>query len=155
MTLLLASLSETGAEQPLIDIDGTVFIQLGIFLLLFLLMRSLVFQPFLRMIEQRHQLTDGSIAEAEAMLKKAEEQVAAYETAIAKTRSEALEDRAKIRVAATVDAKVIVDAARAETTKEIATANQRLAKEGAAARQELNKQSVDLGRQVAEKILAR
>ena len=50
MTLLMRA--EEG-PPPLIDLDGTILVQLGLFLLLWIVLWKLLFQPFLKVRDQR------------------------------------------------------------------------------------------------------
>ena len=50
---MLQALSSLASGHPLIDIDGTVFVQFGLFLLLFLAANKLLFQPYLALRERR------------------------------------------------------------------------------------------------------
>ena len=47
------ALNSLAAGHPLIDIDLTVFVQFGLFLLLFVVANKLLFQPYLALRERR------------------------------------------------------------------------------------------------------
>jgi F-type H+-transporting ATPase subunit b len=141
------------SEQPLIDLDGTFFIQLTIFLVLFLVLRSLVFQPFMRLLDERDKRTRGAREEAKAMVAEATAKVQKYEESIAQARLAAQEDRAQLRASGTAEARVVVEAARQESQKTLDLARKDLKREGEKAEQELSRRASELGQRVAEKVL--
>ncbi|MDD5305876.1 MAG: ATP synthase F0 subunit B [Deltaproteobacteria bacterium] len=51
----------------LIDLDATILLQLGIFFLMMLLLRSFLFKPVLRLIDARKEAIEGTEAKAKAM----------------------------------------------------------------------------------------
>jgi F-type H+-transporting ATPase subunit b len=148
-------LLSAATEQPLIDLDGTVFIQLGIFLVLLVILRALVFKPFLRLLDEREKRTSGARAETERLLADAAAKVQAYEASIQSAKLAALDDRAKIRATGAGEARSILEAARQKTQRSLEDARKDLAKDVAQSRQELSRRATELGRAVAEKLLAR
>ena len=68
-TLLIAAQEE--APPPLIDVDGTLFVQFALFLIMFAIGNAFLFQPYLKLRERRKQGIDGARAEAEQMSAKA------------------------------------------------------------------------------------
>ena len=67
-TLLIAK--EEG-PAPLIDVDGTVFIQFGFFLIMLIVLSRVLFRPYLKMRDARHQGIEGAREEASAMQERA------------------------------------------------------------------------------------
>ena len=61
------SLLSIAAGASLLDIDGTIFIQLGIFIFMFLILHFALFKPVVRLIEVRHDATLGVEREAARM----------------------------------------------------------------------------------------
>ena len=62
-----------------IDFDLTFFAQMIIFSVLILVLRPLLFEPVLRIFEEREKRTDGARAEARTMQEKAGELLTKYE----------------------------------------------------------------------------
>jgi F-type H+-transporting ATPase subunit b len=75
------------AEHPLIDIDLTVLLQFGLFVILFVACNKLLFQPYLQLRERRRVGIDGAKAEAETMTAQADGKLASYEKQLAAARA--------------------------------------------------------------------
>ena len=67
-------------ESPSLDLDVTLFIQTGIFVLLLLFLRAFVLRPYFEAYEARESLTTGAREEANALVAKADALVAEYES---------------------------------------------------------------------------
>lgn len=67
-------------ESPSLDLDVTLFIQTGIFVLLLLFLRAFVLRPYFAAYEARESLTTGAREEANALVAKADALVAEYES---------------------------------------------------------------------------
>ena len=67
-------------ESPTLDLDITMFIQLGIFVLLLLFLRKFVLIPYLAAFDARDALTRGAQEDARKLKQEAEEARARYET---------------------------------------------------------------------------
>lgn len=140
---------------PLIDIDLTVFVQFGLFLLLFWAANKLLFQPYLRLRERRKAGIEGARAEAERMSAQADAKLADYEKQLAAARDRANEEGRKVRAEAAAHEKEVTDKARAEAQKAIDEAAAKMKQEVEAARLQLLPQANQLARQIASKLLDR
>jgi F-type H+-transporting ATPase subunit b len=143
------------AAHPLIDIDLTVVIQFALFLLMFVIGNAFLFQPYLKLREQRKQGIDGARAEAERMSAQADAELAEYEKKLAAARSRANEEGRKVRAEAAVHEKTVTDASRAEAQKATGEATTKMRAETDAARLQLLPQANALARQIASKLLGR
>src|SRR5687767_11260987 len=83
-----ALLSMAGASS-VIDLDVTAAIQLGLFLVLFLVLRPLVFRRLIDLFAARERSIEGAQAEARQMDEESRRKTAAYEDAMKKVRAEA------------------------------------------------------------------
>src|SRR5881392_658332 len=109
--------STLASGHPLIDIDLTVFVQFGLFLLLLIISNKLLFQPYLQLRERRKAGIDGARAEADQMTATASAKEADYEKQLAAARNRANEEGRKVRAEAAAHEKDVTDKARAETQK--------------------------------------
>jgi F0F1-type ATP synthase membrane subunit b/b' len=112
-----------------IDIDLTVFIQLGLFLVLMLILNKLVFQPFLRRNELRE--------------------------ALAAARADAAADRQALRTDGLSNKDTQVSAAREAAASTLAAAQAKASSQFDEARQALLADVDALSKQVAGKVLGR
>ena len=141
--------------HPLIDIDWTVAVQFGLFLLLFYVSNKLLFQPYLRLRERRKEGIDGARAEAERMTAQADAKLADYDKHLAAAKNRANEEGRKVRTEAAAHEKDVTDKARAAAQKSIDEATAKMRQETDAARLQLLPQANQLARQIASKLLGR
>ena len=152
---MLQALTSVASGHPLIDIDLTVFVQFGLFLLLFLAANKLLFQPYLALRERRKAGIEGARAEADRMTAQADAKLADYEKQLTSARNRANEEGRKVRAEATAHEKDVTDKARAETQKAIDEATAKMKQETEAARGQLLPQAHVLAKQIATKLLGR
>lgn len=149
------TVSTLASGHPLIDIDLTVFVQFGLFLLLFLAANKLLFQPYLQLRERRKAGIEGARAEADRMTAQADAELANYEKQLAAARTRANEEGRKVRAEAAGHEKDVTDKARAEAQKAIDEATAKMRQETEAARLQLLPQANALAKQMASKLLGR
>jgi len=156
--MLLAALLTTAQEEaapPLIDVDGTVFIQLGLFIVMFLVLWRLLFKPYLKLRAERDQSIGGAKHEAHEMEHKADKMVEDYQVRMNAARKQSGDERAKLRGEAAVRERQLVGAARDEAGKALQDARGRVVAQAATAKKSLESQAAVLARQVAKKLLGR
>jgi len=152
---MLQPLATLASGHPLIDIDLTVFVQFGLFLLLFLAANKLLFKPYLDLRERRKAGIDGARAEAERMTAQADAKLADYEKQLASARGRANDEARKVRTEAAAHEKDVTEKARVEAQKAIDEATATMKQETEAARLQLLPQANTLARQIASKLLGR
>lgn len=152
MTLLLAAASE---EPPLIDLDGTIWIQLGLFLVLIFLLNRLLYRPYLRLLDERDRAIDGRVREAEQMERRAKERLAELEKRLGEARARGADERARIRAEAAVRERELLEVARHDVARRVATAKEEVAKMGADLRATLAPEVDALARRIASQVLGR
>ena len=141
--------------HPLIDIDLTVLVQFGLFLLLFVVANKLLFQPYLQLRERRKAGIEGARAEAERMTAQADAKLADYEKQLGVARNRANEEGRKVRAEAAAHEKDVTDKARAEARTALDEATAKMRTETEAARLQLLPQANTLAKQIASKLLGR
>ncbi len=148
-------LSVVLSEGSIIDLDGTLFLQLGIFLVLFFVLRALVFKPMTSLFAAREAAIDGAREEARRMEREAKEQSGSFDEAIHQVRTTAGEERDKLRADGLKIEKALLETVKEETTKLLETAEARLAVERESIRRDMAAQAPVLARQIASKLLGR
>jgi len=157
----LIALAEAGAsapqaaEQQLLDVDGTVLVMLGLFLVVVFVLTQALWKPYLRVRDQRVSRVDGYREEAARLEREAATRLARVEAQLAEARRTAASDRAKARAAAQDREQQIVAAAQADTVRKVADARAQLDKMFAAERARLDEGAKALGREITEKVLGR
>jgi F-type H+-transporting ATPase subunit b len=138
-----------------IDLDGSFFVQLGIFFIAFLILRSLVFRPVLGLFDARAAAMEGSRDQAADMEKSAEQKREQLESELRSVRQKASEERDKTRLQAQHLARELTEKARRENTATLSSAKAQLEAEAKDARTALRSDVTVLARQIAEKLLGR
>jgi F-type H+-transporting ATPase subunit b len=138
-----------------LEISAVFIAQFVLFGLFISLLKPLLFDPLLRVFDERERRTEGAKAEARAMDAEAGELLLRYEAELAKVRREAGAERERLRAeTAKLEAKIMGEA-RAETATIIESGKAAIAAEVADLRRELEAQKPALAAQIAARILGR
>jgi F-type H+-transporting ATPase subunit b len=138
-----------------LDFDLTVLVQMAAFTVLVLVLKPLLFDPLIRLYEERDRRTEGAKAAARQMDERAGELLRRYEAEIEQVRRTAGEERERLlRDAQRLEAK-IVEQARAEVAKSLENGRATIARESATIRAELSVRSQQLARAIASSVLDR
>jgi F-type H+-transporting ATPase subunit b len=154
LLLLLADAAEEKAP-PVIDIDGTVFVQFALFVAMYFVLKHLLFQPYLKMRQARSAGIEGARGEAEQMERRAADIEKDYERKIAQAKSRAEEERARLRGEGQARERDLLAEARGVAQVKVTAARKQIAAESQAAGRELARQAQPLARQIASRILGR
>jgi F-type H+-transporting ATPase subunit b len=138
-----------------VDLDGSFFIQLAIFLIAFLILRALVFKPVMALFDARDQAMEGGKREAEQMEREAVQMRERFESELRAVRQKATEDRDRLRTQALQLARELTERARRENAATLSSAKAQLEVEAKDARQKALADAPALARQIAEKLLGR
>ncbi len=145
----------SGTQVPVVDFDSMVFIQLGLFFVLFFLLKKFVFEPTMAVLDARYAAMDGAKKDAAALSKKADAKFAAFESEMMKVRSEAQLERARIRKEATELEREVLAKAKQDTDAMLSEADATLKREGAKIRRELSAETSTLVKLISDRVLAK
>ncbi|HJZ84781.1 MAG TPA: hypothetical protein VKN99_06390 [Polyangia bacterium] len=143
------------APPPLIDLDGTVFVQFGLYLLMLLILHVLVFRPFLQARSEREDRIEGERRRAREMEEAAQKKIADFEARLEKAKQAGIQMRNQARGQAAAREREILERARTETQALLESRRLQAHKAGQAARQRLHTQAEAWGRTLAARILGR
>ncbi len=138
-----------------LDVDLTLLFQLGLFLVLVVVLRALVFRPYLDNLDARTARTDDTRNDAAALREKADQLAERHQAAIATARSDGLAERGGLRTEGQAHKDEVVGRARAEASKSLEAGRVKVEADLSGAREELLGQVDDIARLVAEKVLGR
>lgn len=144
-----------GSGHPLIDIDLTVVVQFGLFVILFVAANALLFQPYLKLRERRRAGIEGAREEATTMSATADAKLADFEKALGAARSRANEEGRKVRAEAAAYDREVTDKAKTTATAALVEAQAKVRTQTEAARADLMPQAEALARSMAGKLLGR
>jgi F-type H+-transporting ATPase subunit b len=139
-----------------IDIDlPSVAVQMVVFATLILLLKPLLFDPVLRVFEEREKRTDGARNEARRMQEEAGELLQQYERALDRVRQVASEERERLRAeTAELEAEILQSAQQA-VAQTLEEGRQRIEKETGTLRSELGRESERIAAEMAARVLGR
>ena len=155
LLLLLAATSQAFASEDLLSVNKTVFIQIVIFIAAIYILNTLVFKPFIELIDRRDKLTKGAIKEAKELEEKVKEIILEYEAKLNEARTEAQEERNKIVREAESAAAAIISQTRGETAGLLDEAKKKLESETEMIKEKLKGDIQMLSKEVASKVLGR
>jgi F-type H+-transporting ATPase subunit b len=141
--------------HPLIDFDGTVVVQLVLFLVLFVIANRFLFQPYLVLRERRKAGIEGARDEAERMSAQADAKLADYEKQLTVARDRANEQGRKVRLEGIAHEREVTDAAKAAAQRATDEAQATMRRETEAARAQLMPQAEALAKAISSKLLGR
>jgi F-type H+-transporting ATPase subunit b len=142
-------------EPQLIDLDGTLFVQLGLFLLAVVVLYRFLWKPYLRVRDERVTRVEGYRQEAARIDAEALARMERLEAELAEARRVGVGERAAARAAALAHEHELLAQAQAAAQRAQAEARAQLAAALAAERATLQQHATEIGRQAAKKILGR
>jgi F-type H+-transporting ATPase subunit b len=151
ITLLLAA----EQEVPLIDIDHTLWIQLGLFLLLLLFLSRVVFRPYLRLRDARGAAMEGARVKAREMQEQAARELADFEVRLNQARHRGAEERMRIQSEGAAREGAVLTAAREEAARVLDTSRAALEAQARTLRAHVRPHVIELATAVAAKLLGR
>ena len=134
-----------------VDFDLSFLAQCVLFTFFVVLLKPLLFDPLMKVFEEREKRTEGAKAEARDMDKQAADLLTQYEAEIEKLRREAGREREELRAeTAKLEAKIMAEA-RAESAKILDAGKAKIAAEMETLRAGLAQQTPLLGAQSARR----
>jgi len=143
------------SEGSIIDLDGTIWIQLGLFAVAFFVFRPLIFRPMVALFEAREKAIEGSKLEALRLQDEASAESEEFDVEMRRLRLQAGEERDRLRAEGKRLERTVLDRVREETDKQLAEADAKLKTEAAKLRAEIDQSVPALARQIASKMLSR
>lgn len=149
------SLSHAAEGGVNLDFDATLLVQVGFIVVLWLVLKPLLFDPMLRLFEEREKRIEGNIKKARRIDEKSAEANAQYEEAVAKGRAEGAAERERLRAASVRKEGELLTKIRGETQSRVDTARAETDKELATTRAELVPHTQTIARDLAKRVLGR
>lgn len=143
------------SEGSIIDLDGTIWIQLALFGIAFLIFRPLIFRPMVALFEARENAIEGAKLEALRLQDEASAEGEEFEAEMRQLRLQAGEERDRLRAEGKRLERTMLDRVREETNRQLAEADAKLATEAARLREEIDRSVPTLAKQIASKMLNR
>ena len=132
-----------------------VLVQFVVVTALMLALKPMLFDPLLKLFEEREKRSEGARAEARKMDDKAADILRKYEHELEKVTRAAAEERDKVRAEAQRVEAAELEAARKEAAEILEIGRKKLADETAALDAQLKGVQPDLAKQIAARVLGR
>ncbi len=137
------------------DFDRTFLVQMVLFMGLIMVLKPLLFDPVLKIFEQRELRTDGAKAEARRMQQEAGDLLRRYELELERINQVAAEERERLRAeTARLEAEILGEA-RELTAQIVEKGREQIDKEVGSIRLDLAKQSERIASELATRVLGR
>ena len=151
--LLSSSLSEGGGVN--VDLDATLLVQIALFVVLLVVLKPLLFEPMLKLFEEREKRIEGTRREASKEDERSAKALAKYEAILAKAREAGAVERDALRAAGTKKEAETMARVRATAASTIEQGRASIASEAKTARTQLALEANTLARAIAARVLGR
>jgi F-type H+-transporting ATPase subunit b len=142
-------------EAIAVDFDGTFLVPLVLFVVLTLALKPLLFDPMLKLFEEREKLIDGAKAQARRIDEKSANAEAIYETEMNKARASGNAERETVRAQAVKREQEILAQARQNAAQAIEAGKRAAQGEADRARRTLQGGAGTLADDLASRVLGR
>jgi F-type H+-transporting ATPase subunit b len=138
-----------------VDVDLTFIVQVVLFVILTIVLKPLLFDPMLRLFEERERRIEGAKLQARKIDEKSANALGKYESEMLNARTMASADRERIRAEGLAREQQIVGAARAATAKVLDAGKRAAHAEADRVRTDLKTQAGEMARDIATRVLGR
>lgn len=156
MSLLGVSTSVFSSEGPVtVDFDLTVVVQLGLFLVLLVILKPALFDPMMRLFEEREKRIEGTRNEARKENERSAKAKNKAMAIVAKGREAGAAERDTLRAEGQKREAELMNLVRAESAATLERGRAEIGNEAKAAREQLRADARVLGRDMASRVLGR
>jgi F-type H+-transporting ATPase subunit b len=144
------------AEGPVtVDLDASTLVQIGLFIILFLVLKPVLFDPMLKLFEEREKRIDGAKLQARKIDEKSASALTKYETEMAKARASANEERDKLRAEGVKTENEILEKVRKATAASLEQGKRHAREEASRVRATLQTETTQMAKDLAARVLGR
>jgi F-type H+-transporting ATPase subunit b len=138
-----------------VDLDASLLVQIALFVVLLVFLKPLLFEPMLKLFEEREKRIEGTRREASKEDERSAKALAKYEAALAKAREAGAAERDRMRAEAQRKEAEHMARVRALVASTVEQGRGTIAGEAKNARAALNVEASALGRLIASRLLGR
>jgi F-type H+-transporting ATPase subunit b len=138
-----------------VDVDATFLVQVALFVGLTLALKPLLFDPMLKLFEEREKRIDGAKAHARRIDEKSAGALTIYETEMSKARAAANAERDKIRAEGIAREQQILSGVKAAAARAVDEGKRAAHAEADKVRTKLRADAADMARELAGQVLGR
>jgi len=156
MSLLGVSVFAANSEAAVnVDVDATLFVQLVLFVVFLLVLKPLLFDPMMKLFEEREKRIEGTRRKATKEDERSAKALAEYEKILAAARDAGGTERDALRAEGAKKESELLGGVRAQTASTVEQGRAAIAQEAKNARMKLKVDAAGLGRELASKVLGR
>jgi F-type H+-transporting ATPase subunit b len=149
------AVANAGGGGVNVDFDKTLLIQVGLFVALWLILKPMLFDPMLKLFEEREKRIEGAIDEARKIDLKSVAAKTTYDDALAKARAEGASERDRLRGEGIKKENELLGQARLEAQAKLDAGRKQAQSQLTQAKQELAGERTKLARELAARVLGR
>ena len=138
-----------------VDLDASFIVQIALFVILLLVLKPLLFDPMMRLFEEREERIDRTIEKARKTDEASAKALAKYEAILAKAREAGSAERDQLRAQGSKKEAELSAQVRASTAATLEQGRAAIANEASIARTQLGAEAAQLGRAIASRVLGR
>ena len=152
LTVSAGTFAEGGVT---VDLDYTFVVQLGFFIVLMLVLKPTLFDPMMKLFEEREKRIEGTRHQATKEDERSAKALAKYESVLAKAREAGSAERDAHRAEGMKREAELMAVVRAESAATLEQGRAEIGKEATVARTALRADVRALGRDMASRVLGR
>lgn len=139
----------------MIELNQSLIIQIVNFIIFLFILNYLIFKPVVRVLNERRERIDGTMEKAQLLEAEVQKKLEGYEERIEEAKSQAANEKERLRRQGESISKEMVEKARKELARDIPIIRKQIAGETDRARRELEKMAQEMARDVACRVLGR
>jgi len=147
-----ASFREGGVT---VDLDASLLVQLALFLVLLVVLKPALFDPMMKLFEEREKRIEGTRLQASKEDERSAKALAKYEGILGKAREAGATERDALRATGLKRESELMTRVRAEIAATLDSGRAAVAQDTESARQALRRDAQILGREMASRVLGR
>lgn len=137
-----------------VDIDGTALVATALFIATWFFLKVLIFDPYLKLVDQRDEQIEGARDDAASMEARAEETLAEYDRRLVEARSEASALRDEARTEGEQRRDALVTSARDDAGEHLRASRAQMEAGLDTARAQLDAKARDLSGAIVDRLLS-
>ncbi len=138
-----------------VDFDASLLVHLALFLVLMVVLKPTLFDPMMRLFEEREKRIEGTRHKATKEDERSAKALAKYEAILAKAREAGSAERDSLRAEGVKREAELMTQVRAQTASTLEQGRATIAREADAARKQLQADASALAREMASRVLDR
>lgn len=138
-----------------VDFDASLLVQVALFVVLLIVLKPLLFDPMLKLFEEREKKIEGTRRKASKEDEKNAKALAEYEAALAKAREAGAAERERMRTDAQKKEAEQMARVRSQVATTVEQGRAAIAAEARNAKAALDQEASALGRTIAARLLGR